>query len=159
MSELPSAPLRSDALEISRRFIDLVLKDEHVSNALLVKALDELAFAYHFSPASEPSDDDIECPYDAFDQYKDLYRRIGERFPELGYYAVADPSEVPAKEPMIGDAIDDLADIVNDLQQVLWRAENVSASDARWYYRMLFEIHWGRHLRELSLYLHDKGPD
>nr|NUR37992.1 DUF5063 domain-containing protein [Sphingomonas sp.] len=85
-----------------------------------------------------------------------LYHRVAERFPELGHYAVAEPPELPPKEAMVGDAIDDLADIVRDLQEVVWRAEHQSENDARWYFRLLFQIHWGRHLRELSLYLHSQ---
>jgi hypothetical protein len=74
----------------------------------------------------------------------------------LGHYAIANPSDIPPKEALVGDAIDDIADIVRDLQEVIWRAEHQSENDARWYFRNLFWIHWGRHLRELSLYLHDR---
>jgi hypothetical protein len=47
-----------------------------------------------------------------------------------------------------------LADIVGDLEEVVWRYETLGADDAYWHLRFLFLIHWGQHLRELSLYLH-----
>ena len=149
MSEQP------DPLEVANRFIDLVLTGPAPSELELAKALDELAHAYHFGiPAdgSDEDDSDLEPP-----GYPDgLYHRVAERFPSLGYYAVADPSELTSKELLVSDAIDDIADIVRDLMEVAWRAKNQSEDDARWYFRLLFEIHWGRHLRELSFYLHDK---
>ena len=60
---------------------------------------------------------------------------------------------------MTGDAIDDLADIAGDLEEVLRRFEHSGKNAGDWYFRMLFEIHWGRHLRELQLYLHAKLTD
>jgi hypothetical protein len=59
----------------------------------------------------------------------------------------SDPTAVDEKG-MVGDAIDDLADIAADLEEVVW------ADDAHWHYKFLFEVHWGMHLRELALYLH-----
>jgi hypothetical protein len=55
---------------------------------------------------------------------------------------------------MSGDPIDDLADIVGDLSHVIWRYENVGPDEALWYFHFHFQAHGGRHLRELSLYLH-----
>ena len=57
---------------------------------------------------------------------------------------------------IVGDAIDDICDIVGDLQEVLWCFENTSENDALWHYEINFRSHWGRHLRDLQLYLHDK---
>ncbi len=119
-----------------------------------MRALDELAFAYHFSLVTELTDDDAQVEPPGYPE--GLYHAVAERFPDLGLYAVSNPTELKAQELMVGDAVDDLADIVRDLQEVIWRAENQSEQGARWYFRLLFQIHWGRHLRELSWYLHDK---
>lgn len=54
---------------------------------------------------------------------------------------------------MVGDAIDDLADLTLDMREVVWLADHVGVDDAHWSYRLHF-FHWGRHARELSLYLH-----
>jgi hypothetical protein len=64
----------------------------------------------------------------------------------------ADPVSEPPAEPTSGDPIDDLADIVGDFRDVIWRHENVGPEEALWYFH--FQAHWGRRLRELSLYLH-----
>jgi hypothetical protein len=138
---------------VARRFLSLLDEGEAPSVLELAKALDELAIAYHQAPDVEPADDDSDPPRE---DYRARYPRLGKRFPNLGYYAVADPTEPINDEPLVGDAIDDLSDIAADLEEVLWRLENVGADDAHWYFRMLFEIHWGRHLRELQLYLHAK---
>ena len=119
----------------------------------LVRALDELALAAQDAPEAYIDDNDNAPPSQGMDGYKATYARLAERFPNLGHYGVADPLEVPG-EPMVGDAIDDLADIVGDLEKVLWRYENISVADAHSEMQFSFKTHWGRHLRELGLYLH-----
>ena len=53
---------------------------------------------------------------------------------------------------MIGDAIDDLADISNDLAETLRRWDHLGPDDAHWHFhQMLF--HWGWHMRELQSFL------
>ena len=77
-----------------------------------------------------------------------------KRFPNLGFYGVIfDPLKLPPEEPVVGDAIDDIADIVSDLSEILWRHEMLGEEDANWHFRYLYEIHWGRHLHELRHYL------
>ena len=80
---------------------------------------------------------------------------IRARFPDLGLYGTVFGIDVPG-EAFIGDAIDDILDITNDLKQVLWRFDCFGDDDANWHFRMLFEIHWGQHLRALAYYLHWK---
>ena len=109
--------------------------------------------AYHDAPEGTPAEDDREPPSRIF---QEQYAGLGKRFPRHGYYPVADPTEPLNKEHMVGDAIDDLADIVGDLEEVVWRSENIGSEDAHWYFKFLYRSHWGKHLRELSLYLHAK---
>jgi hypothetical protein len=134
-----------------REFLDLIGKGEPPSRERLVEALDELAMAYHRAPDGEPADDDREPP--GWD-FKSRVAALGERFPDLGIYAVSDPSEPANEKAMCGDGIDDLTDIERDLSEVLWRYENLGADDAHWHFKLLYRCHWGRHLRELALYLH-----
>lgn len=136
-----------------RDFLALVGSSEPPSDERLAEGLDQLATAYHFAPDGEPADDDRDPPEWNF---KGRYAALAERFPQLGMYAVADPSEAINNEAMCGDAIDDLTDIESDLSEVVWRFENIGAEDAHWHFKLLFRSHWGRHLRELALYLHAK---
>ena len=136
-----------------RSFLTLLGEGEPPSVEALAEALDQLAIAYHHAPEGDPANDDRDPPEWDF---KARYAALGERFPELAMYAVADPSEVINDEAMCGDAIDDLTDIERDLNEVVWRFEKVGADDAHWHFKLLYRSHWGRHLRELALYLHAK---
>jgi len=135
----------------ARRFIDLATIGAAPSTGALARCLDELALSYHDTPFGEPDESEDRPP----GEDRLTYQEIGSRFPEYGYYGVADPNQVPG-EAMVGDAIDDIMDIANDLKEVLWRFERFGADDAHWYFRLLFQIHWGRHLRELACYLHSQ---
>lgn len=135
----------------ARGFLTLLHDCAAPSSRELLRALDELAMAYHQSPEGDPAGHVARPPRT---DYQERHASLGKRFPDYGYYAVSDPSEPVDEKGMVGDAIDDLADISGDLEQVIWRFENLGPDDAHWYFRFLFEIHWGMHLRELSLYLH-----
>lgn len=136
-----------------RRFLRLLREGPPPPDEELARALDELAMAYHEAPEGLPADDDREPPAR---KSQERVTEIGARFPDYGYYAVADPTEPLNNEGLVGDAIDDLADISRDLDEVVWRFENIGADDAHWHFKLLYRSHWGRHLRELSHYLHAK---
>ena len=78
------------------------------------------------------------------------------RFPNLGPYNVAQYTTTQLGESgcIIGDAVEDLADIALDLLEVEWRWEHNSEDDAMWSLKNSFLHHWGEHLRCLQLYLH-----
>jgi hypothetical protein len=138
-------------ISAARRFIDLATMGARPSNEALVRCLDELALSYHDTPIGEPNESDDRPPPETRVKYAD----IGARFPDLGYYGTADPQEVSG-ETVVGDAIDDILDITNDLKEVVWRFERFGGQDAHWYFRFLFQIHWGKHLRDLARYLHSR---
>jgi hypothetical protein len=139
-----------------RRFLHLAQERESPSKEELSRALDELALSFHDCPPGRPAEGDAEPPAD---DSSSLYAALGPRFPDFGYYAMSDPTEVLGGEPTVGDAIDDLADIVNDLRQVSWRYDMLGADDAHWHFRLGFQTHWGEHLRSLARYLHAKQYD
>ncbi len=56
---------------------------------------------------------------------------------------------------LVGDAIDDLVDIVLDLQSSVWLFDNGHINDAHWHFRFSYEHHWGEHLQGLRLHLHE----
>lgn len=135
----------------ARRFLMLLSDGTAPSGRELLPALDDLAAAYHQTPEGDPAKEDATPPRS---DYQERRNSLARRFPGFGYYAVSDPTEPVNDEAMVGDAIDDLADISADLEEVIWRFQNLGPDDAHWHFRFLFEIHWGMHLRELSLYLH-----
>lgn len=152
--------MTSPTIAAARRFLAFLKEDGTPSDEYVAKSLDELAMAYHEAPEGDPSDEDIDPPDRGHEHYKKRYAELGAKFPDYGYYSVADWTEPLSKESVIGDAIDDLADIEGDLDKVIWRAENLGLDDAHWHFRFLYQIHWGRHLRELSLYLYGRiDPD
>lgn len=140
-ASLPSSRSRS---ALSRRCLG------RGSDEALLAALDLLVAAYHKTPEAGPSDADLEAPRQ---DGASLYKEVAERFPHYGLYPVADPAAPPESEAMVSDAIDDLMDLTLDMREVVWLADHLGVDDAHWSFRLLF-FHWGRHARELSLYLH-----
>ena len=53
----------------------------------------------------------------------------------------------------IGDAIDDLTDIILDLLEIKWRVENNSLADGLWYFQLDFYDHTRPHILDLLNYL------
>lgn len=53
----------------------------------------------------------------------------------------------------IGDAIDDLSDIILDLLQIKCRIENNSPVDGLWYFQLVFSGHTQQHIIDLLNYL------
>jgi hypothetical protein len=104
----------------ARRFINLATTEAKPTIAALARCLDELAITYHDTPPSMP-DERADGPPRA----TGTYDAIGSRFPELGYYGVADPAETSG-DVLVGDAIDDIMDITRDLKKYSG-ASNMSA--------------------------------
>lgn len=145
---------KSPAVEAARHFLSVVWDGDAPSDAALLAALDRLVAAYHKTPDVGPSDTELEAPRSRGPSFE---KEVGGRFPDYGFYPVSDPAASPGDEKaaMTGDAIDDLVDLTLDMREVVWLAEHVGADDAHWSFRLLF-FHWGRHARELALYLHGR---
>jgi hypothetical protein len=56
----------------------------------------------------------------------------------------------------VGDAIDDLTDIISDLLEVKWRIENNSLNNGLGHFELIFKIHTQQHILELLNYLKNK---
>lgn len=138
-------------ISAARNFLALMRDGRAPSSQHLLRALDELTGAYHQTPEGDPADNDAAPPRG---DYQERRSEIARRFPDYGYYTLSEPTGPVDGEQSVCDAIDDLADISADLEEVVWRFGTFGADDAHWHFRFLFEIHWGMHLRELSLYLH-----
>lgn len=140
-------------VQAARQFLQLVWEGEPPKDEELVAALDRLLAAYHDTPSDQPSDGDRDAPRQDYDS---LRSQLVERFPKYGFYPTADataPLDAPA---MVGDAIDDLADLTLDMRDVVWLADHQAVADAHWYFRLHY-FHWGLHARELALYLHARA--
>lgn len=132
----------------AQRFVDLATFGPVPTMAELARCVDELALSYHGTPFGEPSESDDEPS-----EIRATYAQIAARFADLGYYGTVFGIDVPG-EAIVGDAIDDILDITNDLKEVLWRFEKLGADDSHWHFRLLFHMHWGEHLRGLANYLY-----
>lgn len=133
-----------------RGFLAAAFDDPAPSEEALAAALDELAAVAHRVPPGRMGDDTPDPPDGDTAILRDLAKA---RFPTLGLYAAADPLRLTDAQPLIGDAIDDIADLALDLRSVLWLAEHAGMEAACWQFHLL-RFHWGAHLHQLRLCLH-----
>lgn len=95
-----------------------------------------------------------DCP--DFD-YKRIRENVENNFPNFGFYnSVSDLNITSDHQIILGDAIDDLSDIVKDLLEVKWRIENNSINDGLWFLTFIFESHSEQHLIDLLNYIKNK---
>ncbi|MCP3163123.1 DUF5063 domain-containing protein [Myxococcus qinghaiensis] len=150
---------RDEILGAMTSFLSVIersLRPEH-REVVLREALDRLALASHFAEAPlDGRSASWSPPHPADDS---LRARIAPLFPGLGYYNVASElAERVGESPLVvGDALDDLVDIVKDIQAVVTCWETAGEAEALWLFRFGFTSHWGTHLRSLQLYLHARA--
>ena len=137
-------------------YLSLVLNSEEPLENLdeFIQSLD--ALSYWVQLAKYQADEtNYDWPPDS--DYNDVRKIVEKRFPSFGYYnSVVDVSEkIGESEISIGDAIDDIVDITGDLLAAKWRFEHTSRDDAIFHLVAEFRSHWGRHLRDVQLYIHD----
>lgn len=142
----------SPAIDAARQFLSVAWEGPAPTDAALTAALDRLIAAYHDTPDVDPSDDVTDAPQDSGPAH---FKAVGARFPRYGLYPLADPVDEPTAAMGMGDAIDDLGDIILDMREVIWLADHASEDDALWLFRMQFS-HWGTHARDFVRYLHGR---
>lgn len=85
----------------------------------------------------------------------ELRKRIAVRFPMLGLYNI--PQTVTGEQMqsgmMMGDAIDDLLDITNEMLATQWHLQQAGPDDALWEFAFGYDHHWRHHMRCLLWYL------
>lgn len=137
------------------RFVNfcLVENEKVTDHGQLMDELDLVVASTQFGEFASDDKDYSEPPKS---DYVVLRSTISVRFPELGFYYTADHKShaMDSAEVIVGDAVDDLVDIVGDLQKVQWYLKYTSLSNALWYFQFSFRSHWGLHARELQLHLH-----
>jgi Domain of unknown function (DUF5063) len=138
-----------------RNFLELVENDDisvEEAEERLPALLDRLALAQAYASFTFDETDYPDSPRRNYDELRAL---ISRRFPNYGYYNVAEniTTEIGNAGTLVGDAIDDLADIAGDLYKVEWCWSNTSEADALFHFEYDFKYHWRQHLRGLQLYL------
>ncbi len=115
--------------------------------------LDELAVGIRVKSTTFGN---IEYPDPPERNQKELRDLVCSRFPDYGYYNIPESIlwKIGESEVIVGDAIDDIVDITNDLSKIAWRWEHNDPDDAIWHFYRDFVSHWGLHLRSLQLYVH-----
>jgi hypothetical protein len=122
------------------------------NEAQLKLLLDKLALAQHFSLFKFDEKNYANAPVQ---DHTVLRKSVESRFPNYGYYNIAEDisKNIGETKVNVGDAIDDIADIAQDLREVAWCWTHNSQKDGLWHFRNNFKFHWGEHLRGLQLYL------
>ena len=129
-------------------------KDER--NKLLEKSLVKIYSLYF----------DIEYTFDEtdfadFDKQKlpTIRQNVESNFPDFGLYKIIiDFTDLDNKvDDGIGDAIDDLTDIILDLLEIKWRVETNSLADGLWYFQLIFYSHTQQHILDLLNYMKQKN--
>ena len=83
--------------------------------------------------------------------FPNIRENVSSNFSEFGLYHDLSNFHKFENKPNLtmGDAVDDLTDIILDLLEIKWRKENNSESDAFWYFELIFYSHTQQHLIDL----------
>ncbi|MGV6831675.1 MAG: DUF5063 domain-containing protein [bacterium] len=90
--------------------------------------------------------------------YNEIKENVKSNFPDFGWYSmVLDLNKMePNVEIGIGDALDDLTDIIKDLLVVKWKMDNTSEMDALWEFEFSMRTHSEHHLIDLVKFIKEK---
>jgi len=99
--------------------------------------------------------DDLEYPKFDSSMYENIRKNISTNFKDFGFYLTIHEIENVYEEPkyLIGDAIDDLSDIILDLLEVRWRIENNSINNGYEFFKWIFSSHTQEHVLNLLRYI------
>jgi hypothetical protein len=92
-------------------------------------------------------------------QLPDIRQNVSSNFKDFGFYkTILDINDIDnLKDNAIGDAIDDLSDIIIDLIEIKWRIENNSLADGLWFFELTFYSHTQQHILDLLNYMKQKN--
>jgi hypothetical protein len=100
-------------------------------------------------------------PYPDFDKTTigDIRKHVEAHFTDFGMYpTILDINTLNLSENHgIGDAIDDLTDIITDLLEIRWRLLHNSTRDGLWFFRFIFAQHTQQHVLDLLNYMKQKN--
>ena len=93
------------------------------------------------------------------DSLSNILENVKNNFPDFGFYHEVLNIHEPNKdaENAIGNAIDELSDIIFDLLEIKWRKENNSEQDALWFFELIFRSHTQQHIISLLNFMKNKN--
>ena len=146
--------MNNDMIDAVRSYLVLLRSppeaaDERVG--ALAEALDRLALAWHGAPPIDRDDVTDLADHTTYDEMRAI---AAAAFPDFGFYSVVPPDENWQQQAMVGDAIDDLADIALEMERVEQLWEKALPAEADRQFRYWYGAHWGRHLHNLRSYIH-----
>lgn len=110
-------------------------------------------YSFYFDVRYEHDD----TAYPDFDrkQFPNIIENVQSNFPKFGFYkTILDINDVAKNDDIaMGDAVDDLSDIILDLLELRWRIENCSTNNGLWYFDIRFPIHTQQHILDLLNYI------
>ena len=102
-----------------------------------------------------------ETDFPDFDKSKlpDIRQNVSSNFKDYGFYkTILDINDIDnLADNAIGDAIDDLSDIIIDLLEIKWRIENNSLADGLWFFELTFYSHTQQHILDLLNFMKQKN--
>lgn len=94
--------------------------------------------------------DETDYPDFENEKYPNIRQNVESNFKDFGTYKmVLEINDLVNDEIGIGDAVDDLSDIIKDLLEVKWRIENNSINDGLWFFNFIFNAHTEEHVINL----------
>ena len=104
----------------------------------------------------EDMSDDLEYPEPPKIEIKTISINVEKNFPKFSLYNISSDVSINICEAgvIIGDAIDDLTDIIIDFMDIIWYYKNTTVENAVWYMKFGYTAHWGKHLNDLLYYLY-----
>lgn len=106
---------------------------------------------YEFDETDFPDFDKSHLP--------DIRQNVSRNFQDFGFYkTIININDVNNMSDIaLGDAIDDLNDIILDLLEIKWRIENNSLADGLWYFQLIFHGHTQQHILDLLNFMKQKN--
>ena len=103
--------------------------------------------------------DDKDYPEFKKSNFPNVIENVRTNFPDFGFYhEVLNVHELNKDaENAIGDAVDDLSDIIFNLLEIKWRKENNSEQDALWFFELIFRSHTQQHIISLLNFIKNKN--
>ncbi len=92
-------------------------------------------------------------------EYSHIRQNVTSNFKDFGLYkTILNINDIDnIEDNAIGDALDDLTDIILDLLEIKWRIENNSLADGLWFFELIFYSHTQQHILYLLNFMKQKN--